>query len=175
MKYLIYSGKTKGTYQKMKRPLLIVAISYILGIIMGVYFKKGIPIILLMGVSYLLLILINNKYIENGKIHIYGLRMINKRIGFNNPEIYGKTPKFNETILENRKFNMDNRKTNNHIKAIVLILITIIISYANTIHLNKKYDLFYEEYNRRRDNICGDNMQRYKSYRLHIYCDSKNR
>ena len=32
----------------MKRPLLIVAISYTIGIIIGVYFKIGIPFILLL-------------------------------------------------------------------------------------------------------------------------------
>ena len=31
----------------MKRPLLIIAISYVLGIIIGVYFKKSIPFIML--------------------------------------------------------------------------------------------------------------------------------
>mgnify|MGYP007116220522 CR=1 FL=1 len=34
----------------MKRPLLIVTISYILGIIIGVYFKQSILLILLAGI-----------------------------------------------------------------------------------------------------------------------------
>ena len=35
----------------MKRPLLIVTISYILGIIIGVYFKQSILLILLTGIT----------------------------------------------------------------------------------------------------------------------------
>lgn len=35
----------------MKRPLLIVTISYILGIIIGVYFKQSILFILLTGIT----------------------------------------------------------------------------------------------------------------------------
>ncbi len=49
----------------MKRPLLIVAISYILGIIIGVYFKIGIPIIVFIGVSLMIIMLIINKQIYN--------------------------------------------------------------------------------------------------------------
>ena len=35
----------------MKRPLLIVTISYILGIIIGVYFKQSILLILFAGIT----------------------------------------------------------------------------------------------------------------------------
>ena len=119
----------------MKRPLLIVAISYILGIIIGVYFKTGIPIILLIGVIIISLILINNKQIYNKEIYINDLRINNK----------------------STKLNIN--KINNYIKAIILILITIIVSYTKTICLNKKYDSFYEKFNRRRNNACGNNMQ----------------
>lgn len=136
----------------MKRPLLIVAISYILGIIMGVYFKTGIPIILLAGVgsillSYLLVIVTNKKYLNK------------KKEKLNNIKTSNKTAKFNKKILENRHFNTDKQKINNYIKAIILIFITIIVAYTKTIKLNKKYDSFYEKYNRRRNNNCRDNMQ----------------
>ena len=43
----------------MKRPLLIIAISYVLGIIIGVYFKKSIPFIML-GVLIICLVTASN-------------------------------------------------------------------------------------------------------------------
>lgn len=118
----------------MRRPLVIVAISYIFGIIIGVYLKIGMPIILFTGISLVILILINNTQMDNIQTHINDLKINNKR-------------------------TRANHKKSAYIKVVILVLITIIASYTKTIWLNKEYDSFYRKYNRRRNSACGNNMQ----------------
>ena len=62
----------------MKRPLLIVTISYILGIIIGVYFKQSILLILLAGIIGIVFwkIIKKKKIVKKGLLFLRGYAIL---------------------------------------------------------------------------------------------------
>ena len=80
----------------MKRPLLIVTISYILGIIIGVYFKQSILLILLAGIIGIVFW----KIIKKKKIVINNLRkeVLKKYNSFYKDDAFREMPKKRQII-----------------------------------------------------------------------------
>lgn len=116
----------------MKRPLLIVAISYVIGIIIGVYFKISIPFIVLMAIG-----LIINKLILSRK-NAGDLKTTNSK----------NLSKEKKNYIENRnqfekKKSFKESKNAKFINIVILGLFTILISSSKTTYLNNKYENLY--------------------------------
>ena len=117
----------------MKRPLLIVTIAYIIGIIIGVYFKKSIPLvfiaIIIAGIIVIFILLtklIKNKYII--KIILISIIIVlisYSRVQYINNK-YQKMYDLNQKIIEIVGTICDQVKETNY-------------KYAVTIRLDEKY------------------------------------
>lgn len=114
----------------MKRPLLIVAISYLIGIIIGVYFKISIPLFIITVISNIIFI---KKIKRNIKIA----------------------------------------------KSIILALLIIIISSAQTVYLNNKYNTLYKSFEGENitfiGTICSSIQETDYKYSITIKIDSVNK
>lgn len=115
----------------MKRPLLIVAISYLIGIIIGVYLKNSIPFIMFVSIVVVSAILINKP--RNKTLKQKDLNKIIK---------HSKCEKLSEKI-ENNKKTEEKLKLLKYLKITAIIVFVILISSVKTTYLNNKYNTLY--------------------------------